>query len=95
MKYILIDEYSMLGQTLLGWIEKQCRQAIGQHDETFGGKSIILVGDLAQLPPVADKPLYHTKLRRNVKKLIYKKYTNYLHNLTDSNEKEPKKFWSF
>lgn len=27
----------------------------------FWGKSIILVGDPAQLPPVADKPLYHTK----------------------------------
>ena len=61
VKYILIDEYSMLGQTLLGWIDKRCRQATGQHDEIFGGKSIILVGDPAQLPPVADKPLYHTK----------------------------------
>lgn len=61
IKYILIDEYSMLGKTLLGWIDKQCRQATGQQDEIFGGKSIILVGDPAQLPPVADKPLYHTK----------------------------------
>ena len=34
-------------------------------------------------------------LRRNVKKLIHKKYTDYLHNLADSVEKEPKKFWSF
>ena len=54
-----------------------------------------MVGDLAQLPPVADKPLYHKKLRRNVKKLIHKKYTNYLHNHTDSVEKEPKKFGGF
>ena len=41
VKYILIDEYSMLGQTLLGWIDKRCRQATGQHDEIFGGKSIL------------------------------------------------------
>jgi len=34
-------------------------------------------------------------LRRNVKKLIHKKYTDYLRNLADSVEKEPKKFWSF
>ena len=61
IKYILIDEYSMLGQTSLGWIDKRCRQATGQQDEIFGGKSITLVGDPAQLPPVADKPLYHTK----------------------------------
>nr|XP_058955383.1 uncharacterized protein LOC131782657 [Pocillopora verrucosa] len=56
VKYILIDEHSMLGQTLLGRIDKRCRQATGLHDEIFGGKSIILVGDPAQLPPVADKP---------------------------------------
>ena len=61
VKYILINEYSMLGQTLLGWIDKRCRQATGLHDEIFGGKSIILVGDPTQLPPVADKPLYHIK----------------------------------
>ena len=37
------------------------RQVTGKHDEVFGGKSIILVGDPAQLPPVADKPLYYAK----------------------------------
>ena len=58
---MLIDEYSMLGQTLLGWIDKRCRQATGQQDEVFGNISIILIGDPAQLPPVADKPLYHAK----------------------------------
>ena len=51
----------MLGQTLLGWIDKRCRQATGQQDEVFGNVSIILIGDPAQLPPVADKPLYHSK----------------------------------
>ena len=61
IKYILIDEYSMLGQTLLDWIDKCCRQATGQQDEVFGNVSIILIGDPAQLPPVADKPLYHAK----------------------------------
>ena len=66
VKYILIDEYSMLGQTVLGWIDKRCRQATGLHDEILGGKSIILVGDPAQLPPVADKPLYHTKPTRPI-----------------------------
>ena len=61
IEYIIIDEYSMLGQKMLGWIDKRCRQATGHHDEVFGNKSIILVGDPAQLPPVADKPLYHAK----------------------------------
>lgn len=61
IKYILINEYSMIGQTLLGWIDKCCRQATGQQDKVFGNVSIILIGDPAQLPPVADKPLYHVK----------------------------------
>ena len=43
IRYILIDEYSMLGQSMLGWIDKRCRQATGLTDELFGGKSIILV----------------------------------------------------
>lgn len=57
--YIIIDEYSMLGQITFGWIDKRCKQASGFHDKLFGNKSLILCGDPAQLPPVADKPLYH------------------------------------
>ena len=38
-------------QVTLGWIDKRCKQ----------GKSLILTGDTDQLPPVADKPLYHAK----------------------------------
>lgn len=29
IEYVLIDEYSMLGQTLFGWIYKRCKQATG------------------------------------------------------------------
>ena len=57
--YIIIDEYSMLGQRALGWIDRRCREATGKGSVLFGGISIILVGDPAQLPPVADKPLYY------------------------------------
>lgn len=46
---------------MFGWVDKRCRQATGLTDELFGGKSILLAGDTAQLPPVADKPLYHSK----------------------------------
>ena len=59
--YILIDEYSMLGQVTFGWIDKRCKQATGFHGKVLGGKSLILIGDPGQLPPVADKPLYHAK----------------------------------
>ena len=48
VKYIIIDEYSFVGQSLLGWIDCRCRQATGQIDKAFGGLSVILVGDIAQ-----------------------------------------------
>ena len=45
----------------MGWIDRRCRQAAGLKNTLFGGKSIILIGDPGQLPPVADKLLYHEK----------------------------------
>lgn len=51
----------MLGQRLFGLIDKRCRQATGKINQVFGDISLILFGDPAQLPPVADKPLYHNK----------------------------------
>ena len=60
VNYIIIDEYSMLGQKTFACIDNRCRQATGKLDTLFGGISIILVGDPAQLPPVFDRPLYHS-----------------------------------
>jgi hypothetical protein len=51
----------MLGQVTFGWVDKRCKQATGHYDRVFGGKSLILTGDPGQLPPVADKTLYHAK----------------------------------
>ena len=61
VEYIIIDKYFMLCQIGMGWIDRRCRQASGLKDTLFGRKSIILIGDPGQLPPVADKPLYHEK----------------------------------
>ena len=33
-----------------------------QSDKLFGGNSVIVIGDPAQLPPVGNKTLYHSKL---------------------------------
>ena len=61
IEYIIIDEYAMLGQNTMGWIDHKCRQATGLKQEIFGGKSIILIGDTGQLPLVGNKPLFHSK----------------------------------
>ena len=60
VEYFIIDENSLVGQSLLGWIDSRCRQATGLASRSFGGLSVIVVGDIAQLTPVDDKPLYHS-----------------------------------
>ena len=80
--YILIDEYSMLGQRTLGWIDKRCRQSSGAKENLFGGKSIILIGDPAQLPPVSDKPLFHAKPSNQIGQQGYYAYMMFNHVVT-------------
>ena len=46
----------IMSQSKFGWIDRRCRQTLG-HKDVLGGKSVILVGDPAQLPPVGDKCL--------------------------------------
>jgi hypothetical protein len=65
----------MLGQTIIGWIDRCCRQAIGLKDSLFGGKSIIMIGDPGQLPPVGDKPFYHDQPSNPVAEQGYLAYT--------------------
>ncbi|KAM4062542.1 PIF1-like helicase [Hirsutella rhossiliensis] len=61
VKYLVIDEKSMLGIEQLARIDSRLRQAFPQRSlEFFGGVSVLLVGDFFQLPPVRQKPLYST-----------------------------------
>ena len=64
IKYIIIDEMSMVGRKVFGQIDRRLRQAFPHHaQEVFGGCSIMLFGDFGQLPPVMDLPLYTTDTR--------------------------------
>ncbi len=56
--FVIIDEMSMCDQETLHWIDKRLRQASGKEDVLFGGFSVLLFGDFAQLPPVQGKPLF-------------------------------------
>ena len=56
---VIIDEKSMIGLTLLSQIDQRLKQARPQHStQPFGGLTIVLCGDLSQLPPVGDLPFY-------------------------------------
>ena len=64
IKYIIIDEMSMVGRKVFGQID---RQAFPHHaQEVFGGCSILLFGDFGQMPPVMDLPLYTTNTRSDL-----------------------------
>ena len=57
--YYIIDEMSMVGRRVLGQIDKRLREAFPRHSEQLlGGRSMILVGDFGQLPPVGDTALW-------------------------------------
>ena len=59
IRYIIIDEKSMIGLRMLSYIDSRLRQIFPSHqDQFFGGRSIMLLGDFYQLPPVMEKPLY-------------------------------------
>ena len=51
---IVIDEVSMLRSDLLEAIDFSLRKNGGDPEKPFGGKQILFVGDIFQLPPVTD-----------------------------------------
>ena len=56
MKYLIIDEMSMVGRKMFGQIDKRLRQVFPHHsDQVLGGCSCLLFGDFGQLPPVMDR----------------------------------------
>ena len=44
----------MPGQNMMAWVDKRLRQATEHLHEPFGGISMILIGNFAQLPLVGD-----------------------------------------
>ena len=61
LMFVIIDEVSMVGSNMLLEIHKRLQQIKGvSDDKVFGGVSILAVGDLYQLPPVGQAPLFTT-----------------------------------
>lgn len=56
--FIIIDEYSMIGKRLLRKIHMRLCEGYRSTNEPFGGCIIYLFGDIRQLPPVKDTPIY-------------------------------------
>ena len=59
--FVIIDEVSVVGSNMLLEIHKRLQQIKGvSDDKVFGGVSILAVGDLYQLRPVGQAPLFST-----------------------------------
>lgn len=66
--YLILDEFSMIGSTVLGMIDARCKEATGNHTEDFGGLHTIMLGDIQQLPPVKDTAVYSNNHYSNMSK---------------------------
>jgi len=59
VSYFIIDEKSMVGRRMLALLDMRLRQIFPeQQNKAFGGRSVILVSDFGQLPPVLNEPMY-------------------------------------
>ena len=79
VKYVVIDEMSMMGQRTFAFVDLRLRQATGALNEFFGGLNVILVGDFGQLPPVGDVPMYvqpNTSSLRQRGYVAYREFTD-------------------
>ncbi|XP_033729556.1 uncharacterized protein LOC117318706, partial [Pecten maximus] len=57
LSVVIIDEISMVGNKLLTFINERLQQVTGKKTD-FGGISVIAVGDLYQLQPIADSWIF-------------------------------------
>ena len=54
---IIIDELSMISVDNLYYINQRMMDIFDSKDD-FGGRALILVGDVLQLPPVMGRPIF-------------------------------------
>jgi hypothetical protein len=62
IKFIIIEEISMVGCTLLATIHLKL-QKLKFSILPFGGINIMFMGDVLQFPPINDTPLYSTNIQ--------------------------------
>ena len=59
-KLMILDEFSLLNQTALHYI-RECQKEIMGNTESFGGITMVLEGDRAQLSPVSGNSVWNTQ----------------------------------
>ncbi|KAI5177421.1 hypothetical protein PAEPH01_2475, partial [Pancytospora epiphaga] len=72
LRVLIIDEISLVTSVLLAQIDQRLQEIFG-CDKPFGGISIVVFGDLLQLPPVPSQPVAGDKsgAQRSVPEYIF------------------------
>ena len=65
IKLLVIDEISMVRADLFEMMNQICQKALGSS-KPFGGISVVLVGDMFQLPPIVSEEAVYEYLKRNM-----------------------------
>lgn len=87
VKGIIIDEYTMLSQRQLSFINKRLQQ-ITTINEPFGGLFVLIVGDPAQLPPVSGRSLWFDRPEKADQaegRALYEQFKSHVVKLQGSN----------
>lgn len=58
MMLVIIDEMSLVGADMFYNVHKRFTEVL-RNDEVFANRALLLVGDLLQIPPTKQKPIYH------------------------------------
>ena len=58
----IIDEISMVRSDVIDAIDYQLKYFTGNFDQPFGGKKMVFIGDLFQLPPIVQKGTLEEKI---------------------------------
>lgn len=58
VRAVFLDECSMIGSGMLNVVNGRLQHILQQYEKPFGGMDMCLTGDLRQLPPVCQSPIY-------------------------------------
>ncbi|XP_078541924.1 ATP-dependent DNA helicase PIF1-like [Lissotriton helveticus] len=71
MKLLIIDEVSMVSNLMLAFVHLRMQQILKtEYDVLFGGKHVIVFGDLLQLTPVKRQPVFKTVTHEDTRKCL-------------------------
>ncbi|KAL7296799.1 hypothetical protein TKK_0010199 [Trichogramma kaykai] len=62
LKFLIVNEMSMIGAKTLGEIESRCHELFPFRDDSFAGLYVFMFGDYKQLSPVKDVALYNNSV---------------------------------